>query len=301
MANNVLNESKELKEETEKKEVVKKKTNNKKTETKGANKKVQNDRLTDVIEKMEEETKKVQVKAKNESKEKNRTSQSKKVSRTTKNKETSKVSENKKGNKSSQNKKENKTIRNREVSKSSQNEEGNKSLKVSKNQENKISTEVKELETIEKEIKKQTIIPKEKMNKIYAKVFENILYAMVILLYFILINIGSTSIRQDIFITDLKVFSITSIIVTICVFEYAYKKESGKYTIHGIELLILSICTLLSIRIYTIYNRKFISAIASIALLFAIYYVGKSIIIYVKEKKKAKKITNDIFKISKKK
>lgn len=288
MANNVSNESKELKEETEKKEVVKKKTNNKKNETKGTNKKVQNDRLTDVIEKMEEETKKVQVKAKNESKEKNRTSQSKKVSKTTKNKETSKVLENK-------------TLRNREVSKSSQNEEENKSLKVSKNQENRISTEVKELETIEKEIKKQTIIPKEKMNKIYAKVFENILYAMVILLYFILINIGSTSIRQDIFITDLKVFSITSIIVTICVFEYAYKKESGKYTIHGIELLILSICTLLSIRIYTIYNRKFISAIASIALLFAIYYVGKSIIIYVKEKKKAKKITNDIFKISKKK
>lgn len=292
MANNVSNESKELKEETEKKEVVKKKTNNKKNETKGTNKKVQNDRLTDVIEKMEEETKKVQVKAKNESKEKNRTSQSKKVSKTTKNKETSKVLENKK---------ENKTLRNREVSKSSQNEEENKSLKVSKNQENRISTEVKELETIEKEIKKQTIIPKEKMNKIYAKVFENILYAMVILLYFILINIGSTSIRQDIFITDLKVFSITSIIVTICVFEYAYKKESGKYTIHGIELLILSICTLLSIRIYTIYNRKFISAIASIALLFAIYYVGKSIIIYVKEKKKAKKTTNDIFKISKKK
>ena len=53
-------------------------------------------------------------------------------------------------------------------------------------------------------------------------------------------------------------------------------------------------------RIYKIYNRKFVNAMVTIALLFAIYYVSRAIIIYVKEKAKAKKTTNDIFKISKK-
>ena len=138
------------------------------------------------------------------------------------------------------------------------------------------------------------------MKRIYKKVFENILYAIIILIYFILINIGCKLLEQNIFIIGLKICSIASIIITIGVFEYAYKKESGKHTIHGIELLILSICTLMSRRIYKIHNRKFISAMVSIALLFAIYYVSRAIIIYVKEKAKAKKTTNDIFKISKK-
>lgn len=176
-----------------------------------------------------------------------------------------------------------------------------KSLQLSKKQKNEITIKTKQLEKIEEEIKKQTTIPKEKMNKIYLKVFENIIFAVIVLIYFILINVGYTSIEQTVFLTDLKVFSITLIIATICVFEYAYKKESGKYTIHGIELLILSIASLLSIRIYTIYNSKFMSSITSIALLFAIYYVGKSIVIYIRKKREAEKLTNDIHKISKKK
>lgn len=194
----------------------------------------------------------------------------------------------------------NKVEENKKIEKKEKNKTQNKSLQVSKKQKNEIAIKTKELEKIEEEIKKQTTIPKEKMNKIYLKVFENIVFAIIVLLYFILINIGYKSIEQSVFITDLKVFSITLIIATICVFEYAYKKESGKYTIHGIELLILSIATLLSIRIYTIYNSKFVGIITTIALIFAIYYVGKSIVVYVRKKREAEKVTNDIHKISKK-
>lgn len=176
----------------------------------------------------------------------------------------------------------------------------NKYLKVSKKQKNELAIKSEELEKIEKEIKEQTTIPKDKMKEIYKEVFKNIIFPIVILIYFILINIGYISIKKEIFVTELKVFSIILIITTICIFEYAYKKESGKYTIIGIELLMLAISTLASIRIYTIYNNKFISAITSISLLFAIYYVAKAIVIYVKKKREVVKTTNDIYKISKK-
>ena len=85
--------------------------------------------------------------------------------------------------------------------------------------------------------------------------------------------------------------------MTIVIFEIAYKKDSGELAIYGIESLILSICTLLTIFIRMNYNNKFSYIINTIAMLFAIYYVGKSIIIYVKMRKKALKRASDIDKI----
>lgn len=215
----------------------------------------ENNRFADVIEKMEEETKKVekeQAKKKSTAKEKN-TKEAK-----------------------------------------------NLPTKTKKQKAELPIKRQKELEVIEDEIKNGVVLPKEEMNKIYTKVFQNMLFAIIILIYFILINMGYISIKPEVFITDLKVFSITLVVITICVFECAYKKESGKYAINGIELLILSICTLLSIRIYTVYNSKFIVVITLVALLFAIYYVGKSIVIYVKDRRELKEKSNGIYKTAKK-
>lgn len=258
MENNVSNEKEELKETSTKKVEENKKTSTRKTNKKGTtSKKVkESSRLTDVIEKMEEETQKVQ---------------------------------------------KNKNIEDKQNQKSEKTTKESKALKTTKKSKKEMTEQSEQLEKVEEEIQKQTRIPKEKMNKLYGMVFENILYAIVTVIYFIMINMGYITIKQDIFMTDLKVFSITLIIITICMFEYAYKKDSGKYTIRGIELLILSVCTLVSMRIYQIYNKKFIPAITSVALLFAIYYVGRAIVIYIKEKKKAKKETREIYKISKKK
>lgn len=191
-----------------------------------------------------------------------------------------------------------KTEKKKKTKKTEENEKEQALVKTTKN--NLPIENQKELEAVEEEIKAETKISKEKINKIHKKIFKNILFAIVILIYFILINMGYTSIKSDVFITDLKVFSITCIVATICVFEYAYKKESGKYGVNGIELLILSIATLLCIRIYTIYNNKFVSLVTSIALLFAIYYVGKSIVEYVKYKRKLNKQTTNVYKTAKK-
>ena len=152
----------------------------------------------------------------------------------------------------------------------------------------------KELETIEKEIKTQEELEKTKLSKAYVNVFKNIVYAIITIIYFIIVIICKNYIQPNIFITILKIFSMILIFGTICVFEIAYKKDSGKLAVTGIENLIISICTLISIRIYSIFNNKFVSSIASFGLLFSIYYVGKALRGYLKEKKQVKKEISDI-------
>lgn len=250
-------ENKEISDEKENKTTTKKakKTKNSNTE---------NNRFADVIGKMEEETKKVEKK---KSEKKKNTEEKQKI-----------AEEN--------NKKTNKDKTKEDVS-----------LVVSKKEIKEMSEMQKELEAVKEEIKSQDINEKEIIKKANSIVFQNIIFAILSILYFVFICIGYTTIAPEIYATDLKVFSMVSIIATICVFEYAYKKDSGKYAINGIELLIISICTFLSLRIYYIsdyrnnysYNSKFIKITICFALLFAVYYTGKAIFLYVKEKRKIRK------------
>lgn len=154
---------------------------------------------------------------------------------------------------------------------------------------------------LEEEMRKKKSIPKDEMEPINKKIFENILIAIIVMLYFYFINMGSLNIETNVFLVDLKVFSICLIVFTIILFEYSYKKENGNTCIHGIETLLISIVTLLSIYAYTLFFDKFNLLIALSAFSFAIYYVGKSIIIYVKMKKSYFKKLSDIGDIIKKK
>ena len=113
------------------------------------------------------------------------------------------------------------------------------------------------------------------------------------------INLGYTNINPKVFETDLKVFSITLIITTIVIYEQAYKKDSGKLAINGIEMLILSIVIMILPMIYIKYNDLFMTIVTIISFLFGIYYVAKSIIIYIKMKKTIRK--SDVKKIAKNK
>lgn len=205
------------------------------------------------------------------------------------------------------------------TSKSKQNEKEIAKEETEKNEENKSKREIKEerketkkelivketpkeldevkLEKIEEEIKKQTTIPEEKKLKINKRIFQNIMVAIVIVLYFTFINLGFYNLEPAKFLVDLQVFSMLTIGITIIVFEIAYKKDSGELAIYGIESLVLSICTLLTIYVGMYYNNKFSYIINTISMLFAIYYVGKSIIIYTKMKRKALKRASDIDKI----
>lgn len=156
------------------------------------------------------------------------------------------------------------------------------------------------IEQLEKERIEKKRIPKDEEAKINKKLFENILIADILMVFFYLISLGSLNIETPVFLTDLKVFSISLIIFTIILFEVSYKKESGNLCIHGIESLILSIVMLFSSYVYTIQMKEFTTFAAIVSYAFAIYYVGKSIVIYKKMKKKYIAGLSDIDEIIKK-
>jgi hypothetical protein len=62
-------------------------------------------------------------------------------------------------------------------------------------------------------------------------------------------NIAYFNLSEDVFISNMKMVAILLITLTIAIFEIAYKKDSGELTIYGIESLIVSICTLMTIYI----------------------------------------------------
>lgn len=140
-------------------------------------------------------------------------------------------------------------------------------------------------EAVEKEIKGRKKLPEVEFNKINTRIFQNICLAVVTMLYLHFVVLGFVNIENSVFVTDIKVFSIALLIVAIAIFEYAYKKDSGRHAIHGIEVLMLALTTMAFIYTNLIWADRFIYVVALVTYLFAIYYVAKSIIIYNKMKK----------------
>lgn len=156
-------------------------------------------------------------------------------------------------------------------------------------------------EALEKEIEEKKKLPKEKIIEINTKIFQNIMLAITIMLFLLFINLGYRNIGKEAYITDLKVFSISLIIITIILFEKAYKKDSGQWAIHGIEVFVLSVLTLSFPFIVSTLPEQFMLIVGCISFLFGIYYVGKSIIINIKEKRSYFKNNSDIKQITKNK
>ena len=86
-------------------------------------------------------------------------------------------------------------------------------------------------------------------------------------------------------IQDLQIQGTYDYITLIGTFEYAYKKDSGKIAIYGIEMLVLALCMLAAIYIDIMLNSKFVIIAILTTYAIAIYYTVKSIIVYTKMKR----------------
>lgn len=138
----------------------------------------------------------------------------------------------------------------------------------------------------------------EESNKIIRKnIFENILIAIAIMLYFIVINFSYIRLEEKMLLNGLKLASLIVLFISIILFEIAYHKDSGKIAINGIEMLVLAIH---SLTIWNVVNKidiSFQTYILSSTYAFAIYYVLKSMLIYTREKRKYLKGLSDIHEI----
>ncbi len=166
-----------------------------------------------------------------------------------------------------------------------------------KNEELKTKENIQKLEKVIEEKKK---IPQNIKDKISTKTFENIIFAVIIFVYLGALNLGMKNIPTENYLLDLKVFGISLLVITILVFELAYKKEKGSLWIHGIEFMILAIFTMYLIYFYSMYYGTFGNIIFSFAGISIVYYVIKIVIERKKVVKDYNKRLTDIGEIVKK-
>ena len=93
-------------------------------------------------------------------------------------------------------------------------------------------------------LKNRKKLPEELKSKRNNMIFKNLLIAICITVYFILINLGYYNIEKNIYMTDLKIFSIIVLAISIILFEKGYRKDNEGIFLSGIEVLIIAIITL---------------------------------------------------------
>lgn len=156
-------------------------------------------------------------------------------------------------------------------------------------------------EELSQDIKKQKKLPKEELKKLNKRILNNMALAIAIIAYLLLLNIGALNIETATYIMDVKVFSILLIVITIIIFEVSYKKDSGSLCIYGIEALVLAVLTLGLPTLYSIQKEHYGMILTGALVVFTIYYMIKSFMIYRKGKKEQLKKASDINEIIKKK
>jgi len=175
-------------------------------------------------------------------------------------------------------------------------EKANKITIEEKKIKNKINLEQQEkilkIEEIKKTLKNKKQLPKEEIEKINNILFKNIMIAIGIIVYFIFLNLGKMNIEHSVYTTDLKVFSMCTLLAAIIIIEIAYKKDSGEIALYGIEMIILAIATFSLIYINLMLSSRYLLISTAISFIFAIYYLIKSMVIYLRKRRQY--FVNDI-------
>lgn len=169
------------------------------------------------------------------------------------------------------------------------------------NVKSELKNQRENIEKMEEEIKKSKKIDKKYAKKMNNKIIENGIIAFFVMLLFYAINLGTINIEMSIYQLDLKILSLIMLGITIVLFEIAYKKDNDCIAIHSIESLFVSIIIAL---LYIPFKKLGIEQFRNITILCMVvtfvYYLIKSLIIYIKMKKKYFKDKNDISEIIKK-
>lgn len=159
---------------------------------------------------------------------------------------------------------------------------------------------VKDLVKKENQKKEKKKLPKEISQEILKKMFRNLLRAVGIMFYFIILNLAYSTMKQERLIGDIEVFAGAFLAVGIVFLEKAYKKDNGTTAITGIEFLFLSLHSLSIMHVITLFRYDFRLYLLTSSYVIAIYYVLKAIILYTKGRKDYLNSLSDISEIVKK-
>lgn len=130
-------------------------------------------------------------------------------------------------------------------------------------------------------------------------IFKNLLQAVGVICYFIVLDFAYTRMDIERLSRDIEFFAGVFLALGILLLEKSYKKDSGKIAITGIELLCLSFHSLSIMHFITILECEFRFYLIASSISVATYYILKGIIIYTKEKKEYLNTLSDISEIVK--
>ena len=156
-----------------------------------------------------------------------------------------------------------------------------------------------EIELMQKEIENKRKLPEELKLDIKKNIFHNLLIATIIILYLITINILFKRLESSVFEQQMKFFALGTITITVLIFEMAYRRQSRRTCIIGIELLL---CSIISLYIPYIYlfsdvNLRMVTTILPLSI--AGYYIIKAFLIYKSRKIKHENNLSDVKEILK--
>ena len=151
---------------------------------------------------------------------------------------------------------------------------------------------------MEKEKKKK--LPKEISQEMLKKIFKNLLRAVGIMLYFIILNLAYSTMKQERLVGDIEVFAGAFLVVGIIFLEKAYKRDDDSMGITGVECLFLALHSLSIMHVIAMFQYDFRFYLLTSSYVFSIYYVLKSIILYTKGRREYLNSLSDISEIVKK-
>ena len=143
-------------------------------------------------------------------------------------------------------------------------------------------------ETMKKVISEKEM-PQEKRNNLRVQIFINFLLAIFIIIYFAILIFGSRNALKEKVIEIFYSFSLIFLLGAIALFEVAYRKDNGKLAFNGIEMLAVALITL--VFPYSVFelSEKYKKYIYFVVAYVATYYIIKSIVMYIMDKRKYKK------------
>lgn len=141
---------------------------------------------------------------------------------------------------------------------------------------------------------------KEVNEKYLKEIYLNILKAIIVVLYFFVLNLACEKVSAIYLERGIQIFTMIFLFIAIYIFEKAYKKDDDNLAIQGIEILILSAYTLTSRHITNKFNFEFKTYSLVASYIFAIYFILKCIIIYTKGRREIAENYSDVREIVKK-
>ena len=141
------------------------------------------------------------------------------------------------------------------------------------------------MDKLEEKIENSKKLPKEEQEKIDKIFFINNIIAILIMIYFALINLCYYKMYTEDFMNYIKLFAVVMAVVSVVFFEKSYRKEDLKITLVGIETLVCAIVAAYIPYIYIYGETIYRYFIMILPILFAVYYLFKTVIVLVRRQR----------------